>query len=87
MGFTRFVTWSLPKLEMVMKFTKTYSYFDGSEVVRSADADALYRDLLGKIREAFGVKRFEDGGITEMETVMLLHHFLIFMGHKEKSCR
>ncbi|RJQ24627.1 hypothetical protein C4577_07610 [Candidatus Parcubacteria bacterium] len=56
---------------------KSFSYFDGSEMRRAPDSDALKKDLIDKIREVFAVKKFEDGGLTQTETLELLYRFLI----------
>lgn len=44
-----------------------------------------HTDLVKKIREVFVLKPFEEGGLTESETVNLLHHFLTFVGVIKKN--
>ncbi len=60
----------------------SYSYFDGKENKWICDSEALFKTLIEKINETFGVKRFEEGGLTQKETLELLDHFLKFMKEK-----
>lgn len=62
---------------------KSFSYFDGKEIKRAPDSQALMHEIVGKIREAFGVKRFEEGGLTYSETLDLFAHFLKHLQNKE----
>lgn len=65
---------------MNINYCKSYSYFDGKEVKRECDVHALYKTLIENVRESFGVKRFEEGGLSEKETLELLRKFLKFYG-------
>jgi hypothetical protein len=44
----------------------------------SKDANTAHSSLVKKIRDIFGVKAYEEGGLTELETTQLLDHFLLF---------
>ena len=59
-------------------YLKSYSYYDGNEMRWVSDSNALYKSLLEKIREVFDVKEYEDGGLTEHETLELLNKFLAY---------
>lgn len=59
----------------------SYSYFNGEETVRVVDAVLLWDKITQAIREAFGVKRFEQGGLTTMEVWMLFDHFMDMCSH------
>ena len=53
----------------------------------SKDADKARQDLLGYIRRIFGLSSFEDGGLTEIETLQLLDHFLVYTETLKKNTR
>lgn len=44
-----------------------------------------YQWMLEKIRTIFGVAPFKDGGLTDLETVDLLNHFLVWQGRLKKN--
>jgi hypothetical protein len=41
--------------------------------------------LVEAVRSAFGVKNLEEGGLTETETLALLHHFLDFLREVQRD--
>lgn len=51
----------------------------------SKDAKLGHQQMLKKIRGIFNVKPWEEGGLTETETVNLLNHFLAFCGWVKKN--
>jgi hypothetical protein len=44
-----------------------------------------HTELVKQIRDVFNVKPFEQGGLTEVETIDLLNHFLIYVGSIKKN--
>lgn len=44
-----------------------------------------HTELVKQIRDAFGIKPFEEGGLTEAECVYLLDHFLTYIGTIKKN--
>ena len=58
-------------------------------VARSAskDADVAYDKMLTKIRKVFGTKLFEEGGLTESETVALFDKFNIYCEEIQKKTK
>ncbi len=49
------------------------------------DAPIAHDKAIGKIRKIFTLKSFDEGGLTEVETIALLEHFLIFCEYKKKG--
>ncbi len=47
-------------------------------------AKEAHEKMLSKIRVIFSVKRFEEGGLTELETIDLLDHFLNYEDIQKK---
>lgn len=58
-----------------------------SKVALSQSKDALkaHDSLLENIRKIFGVKRYEEGGLTETETDDLLNNFLLYADNVKKN--
>ena len=54
------------------------------EGIRQDDEQALSHTLAA-VREAFGVKAFADGGLTEAETLALLAEFMAYIGAVKKN--
>jgi hypothetical protein len=48
-------------------------------------AGQAHEELLRDIRKVFGVKALDEGGLTEIETVDLLDHFLIYCARVKKK--
>lgn len=51
----------------------------------SKDADKAHDQAILKIREIFSVKSLDEGGLTELETVQLLDHFLLYCEEIKKN--
>ncbi len=51
----------------------------------SKDAVKAHGEMIDKIRTVFLIKPFEEGGLTELQTVMLFDHFLTFVGRVKKN--
>jgi hypothetical protein len=51
----------------------------------SKDAPRAHENVVKKVREVFGVKPLEEGGLTELEAIQLLDHFLTFCGFVKKN--
>lgn len=44
-----------------------------------------HSELVKQIQEAFEVKPYEEGGLTQPETIDLLNHFMVYMGRLKKN--
>lgn len=53
----------------------------------SKDARKAHEAVLSKIRQVFSVKSLENGGLTEVETIGLLDHFMGYCGWVKKNSR
>lgn len=51
----------------------------------SRDANKAYENMLAKIRQVFSVQPFDQGGLTEEETVALLDHYMAFNTASKKN--
>ena len=51
------------------------------------DADKAYLSMLDHIRKVFGVKKFEEGGLTEPETVALFDKFNAYCEEVQKKTK
>lgn len=51
----------------------------------SKDAGKAHDKMVQKIRGAFGVLPLKDGGLTDLESVELLQHFLVFVDAIKKN--
>jgi hypothetical protein len=51
----------------------------------SKGAAKAYEAVVRSVRSIFDLKAFEEGGLTEIDTVGLLDHFLIFCGRLKKN--
>ena len=51
------------------------------------DADKCHTDAVKRCREIFDVKPVEDGGLTELETIDLLDHFLLYTQALKKNTK
>lgn len=52
---------------------------------RSKDAAKAHESMLRNIREVFVIKPFDEGGLTESETVELLEHFMAYCEDVKKN--
>lgn len=51
------------------------------------DAANAHQKMLQKIRDLFGVKPFEEGGLTETESIALFDHFMVYCNVQKKTGR
>lgn len=51
----------------------------------SKDAPESHKRMLEKLRDIFGVKSLEEGGLTEVETVSLFEHYLWYTDTLKKN--
>lgn len=51
----------------------------------SKGAAAAHTELLSKVRGIFNLKTLDDGGLSELETVELFNHFLIYCERLKKN--
>lgn len=51
----------------------------------SKDASKAWDNAVGRVRAIFGIKKLEDGGLTERETVDLYNHFWDFIEAVKKN--
>lgn len=64
-----------PELSIDMKVAKSIS----------KDAAKAHTEMVKKCREIFNVKSVEEGGLTELETVLLLEHYLAYTDEVKKN--
>ena len=56
-----------------------------STLMKEADKTKAHYSLLKQIREIFNLKSFEEGGLTELETVEILDHFMTYSNDLKKK--
>lgn len=64
-----------PELDIDMKVSRS----------PSKDAPKAHSEMIAKVRDIFGLKPFEQGGLTQLEALRLLDHFMNFCGVQKKS--
>lgn len=52
---------------------------------QSKDAAAAHNSMIAKLRIIFDLKSYEEGGLTELETIGLMDHFLLFARRVKKN--
>ncbi len=63
---------------------RSFSYYDGEEKRWVSNSDDLMCRVLSKVREAFNIKEFKDGGLTEAEMLDLFGNFINHMCKQKK---
>lgn len=52
---------------------------------KSKDAGKAHNSMINHIRNIFSLKPFEDGGLTEIESILLFDHFTTYCGFVKKN--